>query len=50
MRDGQEFSKVKPHYKTIKELEWHLKVLEWEEASNSHSERGAPYSEGRPYL
>lgn len=48
MRDGEEFSKVKILHKAIKEVEWHLKMLEWEKAP--HSARSSPYSEGRPYL
>ena len=48
MRGGGEFSQVKILYKAIKEVEWHLQVLEWEKAPRSG--RSSPYSEGRPYL
>jgi hypothetical protein len=48
MRNGEDFSKVKTMYQAIKEVEWHLRVMEWEKSP--HSARSAPYSEGRPYL
>jgi len=48
MREGEEFVRVQMMYSTIKELEWHLKVLDWEKTP--HADRSSPYSEGRPYL
>ena len=51
MREGASFSIVKSIYKEIKELEWQLKVLDWERNNDrAFSQRSAPYSEGRPYL
>jgi hypothetical protein len=50
MCEGAEFATLKPIYMQIKELEWHLKVLEWQEhIAGVHQERML-YSDGRPLL
>jgi hypothetical protein len=51
LREGAEFSALKPIYLQIKELEWHLKVMEWEKSTHHFSsQKTGPYSEGLSYL
>jgi hypothetical protein len=51
MREGGDLANLQRMHMEIKELEWHIKVLDWEmNTDRADNRRSGAYSDGRSFL